>query len=117
MKQKQIIRLTESELKSIISESVKSILMEFGGTVPHQRGLGALYARKALQQRGRDNMELGDKLTQVGDRIGGYAERARRPLDDETNQQLYNSYMQGYLDYLKAHPEEVRDYMDNRPKS
>ena len=114
---KQIIRLTESELKGIIQESVQKVLLEFGGTIPHQRGLGALYARKALQQRGRNNIELGDKLNDVGDRIGGYASGVRRQFGDDEQQGLYNSYMQGYIDYLKAHPEEVRGYMDNRPKS
>lgn len=43
---KNRIRLTESQLHSIIKESVKNVLNEIGDTIDGQIALGALSARK-----------------------------------------------------------------------
>ena len=107
---KNIIRLTESELRSIIKEAVKQNLNEIGETEKGQRALGALSARKKLarnpdskiyriykkaeQARGGDNWDV---LSYPNGTI------------EEVNP-LYPAYAYGYKEYLDSHPDEMAKY-------
>lgn len=93
------IRLTESELRRMISESVKRVLNEIGDTSDGQRKLGALQSRQFM----RDDREDSDNTWH-------YAEKARGGdfydnLGNNTNP-MFKDYANGYLDYMNSHPDE-----------
>lgn len=94
---KNIIRLTESQLHSIIKESVKNVLNEIGDTIDGQIALGALSARKKGVKRYGDG-----KL----DDICLYA--TKRANKSENPSRLTNAYHDSYLASHPSTPEETQ---------
>ena len=66
---RNVVRLTESQLKQIISESVRNVLKEIGDT---SAGLGAVaknFDRRTTQMRdvyGNRKSSVGDRVTSMG---------------------------------------------------
>lgn len=87
---KQIIRITESELKRIVAEAI----MEIGDTAKGQFALGAVSGRTVGK---RNYHNLGSEERAEGDRIRNDAEdeawRNRRGSSDE---KMGNARKQGY---------------------
>ena len=101
---KELIRLTESDLHNIVKEAVKSIIKEYGETPEGQRKLGGLHARKVLRNGVGDN----------ANNIYKYAAKSRggdayNNVGDNENP-MYKDYANGYIDYLHHHPEEMASY-------
>ena len=94
---KNIIRLTESQLHSIIKESVKNVLNEIGDTIDGQIALGALSARKK-GVKGYNSGEAND--------IDDYA--SRQANKSENPSRLTHAYNDSYLASHPSTPEETQ---------
>ena len=94
---KNIIRLTESQLHSIIKESVKNVLKEIGDTIDGQIELGALSARKK-GFKGYNSGEAND--------IDDYA--SRQANKSENPSRLTHAYNDSYLASHPSTPEETQ---------
>ena len=119
---KQIIKLTESDLRQIVKESVKKILKEYGNTPNGQRKLGALHARKVLNADGNTTDEFFANQTKNGREIYDYAKGQRSHMGDDSDEfgntinPLYKDYSKGYTEYLNTHPEEYAKRNDKLRK-
>ena len=82
------IRLTESQLRQMVAESVKSVLNEIGDTRRGQYALGQLGGRRLA-----NNDSFGEMETAVHAR------------DNRSNIYHLSSYEDGMQDYLNAHTE------------
>lgn len=105
--EKNIIRLTESDLHRIVKESVQRILNEIGDTPKGQRALGALAQRHALRNPNYDARDTESKEAKIYD----YAKKARGgdTYDYKGTPQnpKYYDYANGSVDYINSHPDEL----------
>jgi hypothetical protein len=106
-KKQNIIRLTESELRSMIQEAVKQNLNEIGETEKGQRALGALAARKKLAYQPTSNISKYAEKARGGDnwKLLSYPNGTIEGVNP-----LYPSFIKGYKDYLDSHPDEITSY-------
>ena len=110
---KKTIRLTESELKHLIKESVKTVLNEVGDTLKGQRKLGGLQARKVINANGDTIDDFFNNQTKEGGKIYQYAKQHRSESGSDSDMYgntinpLYKEYSDGYIDYLNSHPDEI----------
>lgn len=94
------IKLTETELKKIISESVKKVLSEIGDTPRGQYALGAVKGRAAA--RGRyQNSKFGGakqqaKLNQTINNAADAAYNQRKNMDNNKYREMDNAEQRGY---------------------
>lgn len=94
------IKLTEAELKKIISESVKKVLSEIGDTPRGQYALGAVKGRAAA--RGRyQNSKFGGakqqaKLNQTINNAADAAYNQRKNMDNNKYREMDNAEQRGY---------------------
>lgn len=104
---KNIIHITESELKKIIKESIKQRLNEIGETKRGQRALGALAARKKLSHKPFSKIDKYAENARGGDNwdILSYPNGTIEGVNP-----LYPAYAKGYKEYLDSHPDEVTSY-------
>jgi hypothetical protein len=97
---KNTIRLTESELKQVISESVKKIIKEIGDTPRGQFALGALKGRAAARARYQNNkyggMHQQAKLNQTMNNAADAAYQQRQGLDISKYREMDNAEQRGY---------------------
>lgn len=103
---KNTIKLTESQFKILVKESVNKVLKEIGDTPKGQKKLGALSMRHTLNEPNYDSRN--NKLKSY--KINKYAEKARGgdTYDKYGNNEnpLYYDYANGSNEYLKNHPNE-----------
>ena len=94
------IKLTEAEIKKIISESVKKVLSEIGDTPRGQYALGAVKGRAAA--RGRyQNSKFGGakqqaKLNQTINNAADAAYNQRKNMDNNKYREMDNAEQRGY---------------------
>jgi hypothetical protein len=97
--------LNESKLRRIVSESIDKVLNEVGDTPKGQRKLGALHARKHLRDDDYETI-----FTKKSKNLYDYIKNARGgdKYDYYGNNlnPMYANYANGYMDYLKSHPQE-----------
>lgn len=100
MSKKNTIRLTESELKQIISESVKKIIKEIGDTPRGQFALGALKGRAAARAKYQNSkyggMHQQAKLNQTMNNAADAAYQQRQGLDNSKYREMDNAEQRGY---------------------
>ena len=92
---KHRVRLTESDLHSIVKESVKKVLNEVGNTTKGQYMLGRLAARK---KNLTDRQKIGDYAHQKRMEIHGDDEPQSKFLGPVENP-MQSDYLQGMRDY------------------
>jgi hypothetical protein len=104
---KRTIRLTESDLKRMIKESVSKILNEFGETERGQKALGALAARKKLAHQPISKIDKYAEKARGGDNwdVLSYPNGTIEGVNP-----LYPAYANGYKEYLDSHPDEHTSY-------
>ena len=104
---KKTVRLTESDLKQIVKESVSKIINEIGDTPKGQKALGALGMRHALRNPKYDARDSKSKEAKIYD----YAKKARGgdTYDYKGTPQnpKYYDYANGAIDYMNSHTDEL----------
>jgi hypothetical protein len=104
---RNVIKLTESELRTIISESVKRIINEIGDTPAGQEAMGRLQARykqRADNERQNYNMDgyhsNMDRYHEIGDKMDAerYRSVAKAPAYDRQQREteMYRAGFRGY---------------------
>ena len=108
---KKVIRMTESDLRNIVKESVGKVINEIGDTPKGQRALGALSMRHALRNPKYDARDTESKEAKIYD----YAKKARGEENGEKwdyanrkwDNPLHTEYEKGGTDYLNSHTDEL----------
>lgn len=104
---KKIVRMTESDLRNIVKESVGKIINEIGDTPKGQRALGALGQRHALRNPKYDARDTKSKEAKIYD----YAKKARGgdTYDYKGTPQnpKYYDFANGAIDYINSHTDEL----------
>ena len=143
MKRKNIIRLTESELKTLISESVKNILKESGiRKINESSGISKnfdvdlyyveisnpeldeyLSELETLPETVSVLMNFNEEPYDAGDYYtapsGGYFELENYEIDTDgafkriIPQNLYQSFIQDVASYIDSHANEFESQMDS----
>ena len=97
---KNVIRITESELKQIVAESVKKVLNEIGDTPKGQFALGAVRGRASARPRYQNNKYGGLYAKNQQDNIANNAADAswekRKDLDKNKSREMNNAEQRGY---------------------
>lgn len=94
------IKLTETELKKIIAESVKKVLSEIGDTPRGQYALGAVKGRAAARAK-YQNSKFGGanqqaKLNQTINNASDTAYQQRKGMDNGQYREMDNAEQRGY---------------------
>lgn len=95
--------LTESDLHTLVMESVKRIINEIGDTPKGQYMLGRLDARYIKRMYDAEDEEERIKMWQKANDINDYAVRQIHPEDYDDEEDLYamtTAYKLGYKDEL-----------------
>lgn len=103
---KELIRLTESDLHRIVKESVLKILNEYGDTLNGQYALGAVMARSDARRRKawqNSDFDKANKNAQVYDSAEKTSNRnipqGIEYINDPRKKAMLNAKERGYSDY------------------
>ena len=131
MKNRKVIRLTESDLHNIIEESVNEILMEYGDTPLGQYQIGRVLQRR--QHVGKDNQDVydhflpqyprGDEWDQVRERMAqGMVdqEHLMNAVDSKNKKetlQALNDRLKHVHNYREQNPQRIKQRQRQKEKS